>query len=72
MAAKYTEGDKVKWNWGDGEGTGSVAEVHTSRVEMTIKGTEVARDADDDEPAYLIEQADGDLVLKSESELEAA
>ena len=38
-------------------------------MEKTIAGTEVVRDADEDNPAYLVEQDDGDRVLKSESEL---
>ena len=41
----------------------------TGRVTLDIKGTEVTRDADEDNPAYRIEQCDGTEVLKSESEL---
>ena len=37
---------------------------------MTIKGTDVSRNATDKEPAYLIEQDDGDRVLKSHSEIQ--
>jgi hypothetical protein len=33
------------------------------------KGKDITRNASDNEPAYLIEQHDGDQVLKSESEL---
>ena len=69
---KYTEGDAVEWDWGDGTGTGTVQESFTDKATRTIKGTEVTRDADDDDPAYLIEQDDGDRVLKSESELSKA
>ena len=68
----YNQGDKVEWNWGDGTGTGTVQESFTEKVTRTIKGTEVTRDADADNPAYLIEQEDGDRVLKSESELSKA
>ncbi|MGB5643454.1 MAG: DUF2945 domain-containing protein, partial [Gammaproteobacteria bacterium] len=35
----------------------------------TLKGSEIVRNADADNPAYLIEQDDGDQVLKSDSEL---
>ncbi|MEL6701172.1 MAG: DUF2945 domain-containing protein, partial [Pseudomonadota bacterium] len=42
------------------------------KVTRTIKGNEVTRDASEDSPAYMIEQDDGDCVLKSESELSAA
>lgn len=62
-------GDKVSWNWGNGTGTGKVTERFTSKVTRTISGTEVTRNATDDDPAYLIEQDDGDQVLKSGSEL---
>lgn len=72
MSEKYQPGTKVQWNWGDGTGTGKITEVFTERVEKTIKGSEVVRDASEDEPAYLIEQEDGDEVLKSHSELNRA
>lgn len=65
-------GDVVKWNWGDGTGTGEITKVYTQKTTVTIKGTEVTRDASDECPAYLIEQNDGDEVLKSESEVSAA
>ena len=69
---KYNKGDQVEWNWGSGTGTGAVQESFTEKVTRTIKGNEVTRDADADNPAYLIEQDDGDRVLKSESELSKA
>ena len=68
----YSKGDAVEWSWGSGTATGTVQDTFTERVTRTIKGTEVTRDADDDNPAYLIEQEDGDRVLKSESELSKA
>ncbi|MEP0547745.1 MAG: DUF2945 domain-containing protein [Rhodothermales bacterium] len=70
--SRFNNGDTVTWNWGSGTATGTVQESFTERVTRTIKGTEVTRDADVDNPAYLIEQDDGDRVLKSESELSAA
>ncbi|MBO6674853.1 MAG: DUF2945 domain-containing protein [Rhizobiales bacterium] len=71
MAKSYSEGTSVEWNWGQGTGTGKVVEIYTSDVTKTIKGTEVTRNASSDDPAYLIEQEDGDQVLKSHSELSA-
>ena len=68
----YSEGDEVKWNWGNGTGTGKVTKKYTQKITKTIDGSEVTRDASDDEPAYLIEQDDGDEVLKSGSELSKA
>ncbi len=70
--ATYEVGTKVKWNWGEGTGRGKVVERFTDDVTREIKGTEVSREASDTDPAYLIEQEDGDTVLKSGSELEKA
>ena len=69
MAYDIHIGDTVEWNWGNGTGTGKVTERFTSKVTRTIDGTDVTRDASEDEPAYLIEQDDGDRVLKSSTEL---
>lgn len=62
-------GAEVQWNWGAGHPRGVVVERFTEPVTITIKGKDITRNASDEEPAYLIEQADGDQVLKSESEL---
>lgn len=72
MADTYKEGDEVKWSWGNGEGAGKIAKVYTRKTTLKIKGSEVTRDASEDEPAYRIEQADGGEVLKSHSELQKA
>lgn len=68
----FNKGDTVEWNWGGGTGTGKIIEVFTADVTKTIKGTDVTRNASDDEPAYMIEQSDGDQVLKSVTELSKA
>lgn len=65
----FSQGTKVCWNWGNGWGKGTVKMVYTSDVTRTIKGTEVKRTATNENPAYLIEQQDGDQVLKSHSEI---
>lgn len=70
--ANYRKGSRVKWNWANGTGEGKIVEVFTSPVERTIKGSKIKRNASKDEPAYLIEQEDGDKVLKSASELSSA
>ena len=72
MSDHYDSGDRVKWSWGAGTATGEITERFTERVTRTIKGNQVVRNADDENPAYLIEQEDGDRVLKSHSELEKA
>jgi hypothetical protein len=68
----YSKNSTVKWSWGQGEAKGTIQEVFTSDVTRTIKGNEVKREASDDCPAYLIEQEDGDRVLKSHSEVQSA
>lgn len=70
MTEGYKVGDRVKWKWGEGYGEGKITERFTDKVVRTIDGTEVTRNASDDEPAYLIEQDDGDRVLKSHSEIQ--
>lgn len=65
-------GDRVAWHWGNGTGTGTITAIYTQKTSVTISGTEVSRNASNAEPAYLIEQKDGDEVLKSESEVSAA
>jgi hypothetical protein len=60
---------KVQWDWGDGSAEGYIREKFTDKVSKTLKGSEVTRNASEDDPAYLIEQSDGDEVLKSHSEI---
>ncbi|MEM6695527.1 MAG: DUF2945 domain-containing protein [Pseudomonadota bacterium] len=62
-------GDNVSWNWGNGTGEGKVVERFTEPVTRTLKGSEITRNASGDEPAFLIEQDDGDQVLKSCTEI---
>jgi hypothetical protein len=66
----YAINTEIKWKWGEGEAKGKVRSRFTSKVTKNIKGNDVTRDASEKEPAYLIEQDDGDEVLKSHSELE--
>jgi hypothetical protein len=60
----------VKWEWGNGYGKGQIKERFEREVTRKLQGTEVTKDGDEDNPAYLIEQDDGDEVLKRGSELE--
>ena len=64
------KGTRVRWNWGSGEGEGTVAEIFRGRVTRKIAGAEVTRNATREEPAYLVRQDDGGTVLKSRSEVE--
>ena len=68
----YSKGDRVAWNWGNGSAEGTVQAVYKDRVEKEIKGATVTRNADSENPAYLIQKDDNDRVLKSHSELEKA
>lgn len=72
MSKTLKVGDKVRWHWGSGTAEGKITERFTKEVTRTIKGTEVKRNASEDAPAFLIEQEDGDRVLKSASELTKA
>lgn len=65
------KGQKVKWKWGKGYAEGIVAEAYDHKVSKTIKGTEVTREGNSKNRALLIEQEDGDKVLKLASEVEA-
>lgn len=65
----FGKGDSVKWNWGPGQAEATVREVHTERVERTIDGKNKTRNGTEDNPAYVLEQSDGQTVLKLHSEL---
>lgn len=65
----HKKGDEVSWSWSGKTTSGTVTEVFTSTVERTIKGSKIKKNADKDNPAYLIKQDDGDRVLKAHSEL---
>ena len=66
------KGSKVSWKWGRSTAEGTVSAVHEDRVTRTVKGTEVTRNATEDEPAYEITQEGGGTVLKSDSEVHGA
>ncbi|MCM2373848.1 hypervirulence associated TUDOR domain-containing protein [Aporhodopirellula aestuarii] len=72
MAQKFQVNQYVSWNYGSGTTTGQIKESYKEKVTKTIKGSEITRNATEEEPAYLVEQEDGDQVLKSESELSDA
>lgn len=67
----FRKGSKVSWKWGAHTAHGKIVEGFTEKITRTLKGSEVTREASRKEPAYLIEQDDGDKVLKSRSELTA-
>ena len=63
------EGSTVRWQWSGSAAEGKVVEIHRSKVTRTLSGSEITRNASDDDPAYLIEQEDGARVLKLKSEV---
>ena len=67
-----SEGDKVKWKWGDGYGHGTVQSVFTEKTTRSIDGSEVTRHGSEDDPACYVRVDDGNNVLKLQSELEKA
>lgn len=69
-ANSYQTDQYVKWDWGDGTGKGQIKERFEREVTRTLQGSEVTRQGDSENPAYLIRQEDGDEVLKRGSELE--
>ncbi len=66
------KGTKVKWKWGSSWAEGKLTEVHHDDLSRTPTGNEDTRHGSDDDPAYVIEQEDGTVVLKLQSEVEKA
>ncbi|RDB17448.1 hypothetical protein Hypma_001596 [Hypsizygus marmoreus] len=63
------EGDAVSWKWGNGEPTGTVAEVKTDGpLEIESKGKRVHKNSDPANPAVHVER-EGNDVVKRASEL---
>ena len=67
----FQTGQYVKWDWGNGTACGQIEDRFEREVTRTLKGNEVTREGDSDNPAYLIKRDDGDKVLKLGSELKA-
>jgi len=68
--ANISEGDHVKWSWGNGHAKGTVQSTFTQKTTRKIKGSEVTLNGSKDDPALYIKQSDGDAVLKLASEVE--
>lgn len=63
------KGSKVIWKWGNGKASGTVKETFSEKVTRTIEGTPITRNGEEGNKALYIEQEDGSLVLKLESEV---
>ena len=72
MSRPYDSGIKVTWHRDDGIAAGTVEESFSSHVTLQLDGEEVSREADERNPAYLINRETGGQVLKSHSEIEPA
>lgn len=72
MTQLFERGDQVKWDWGDGERKGVIAEIHTRPVSKVIDGDSVRREGDAGSPAYIIEKPDGGYALCCGYELRRA
>ena len=70
--AAFRAGQAVRWQWSGNTAAGKVVQRFERRVQRTIKGSRIVRNGSADDPAYLIEQGDGDRVLKLGSELTAS
>ncbi len=68
----FRKGTAVEWDWGKGTATGKIVETYHKKVTLTLKGSEITRNASDEDPAYRIAQDDGDEVLKSATEIRKA
>lgn len=66
------KGTSVQWKWGSGTAAGKVTETFTEEITKTLKGSKITRKGTKENKALLIEQEDGDKVLKLENELEIA
>lgn len=66
------EGDKVEWNWAGSTAAGTIKSIFHTKTTRHIKGTEVVKHGTKDNPALMINQDDGDRVLKLLSEVEKA
>lgn len=71
MANSFRKGAAVTWRWSGSVAAGRIVERFERRVSRTIAGSRIVRNGSPDDPAYLVEQADGGRALKLGSELSA-
>jgi hypothetical protein len=65
-------GTVVSWKWGSSTAEGKVTEIHHDKVTRRTKGEDITRNGSKDDPAYVITQDDGTVVLKLRSEVQRA
>ena len=62
-------GSEVGWTWGYGIAVGKVIYIHPYRHEIITKGKLIVRNGSINDPAVVIEQSNGTLVLKLQHEI---
>ena len=65
-------GTRVRWKWGSSWAEGTVEELRHDDVRRTTKGEQVTRHGTREDPALVMTQDDGTVVLKLEHEVERA
>jgi len=65
----HSPGARVAWIWDGTTVQGVIRKVFTHRLERTMNGSTVTRDANRRNPAYLIEQDSGDTLLMNHSQI---
>lgn len=65
-----SKGDEVSWSWGSQHPSGTVKEVKDDGAEVkTKKGNTISKDGSKDDPAVVIETANGNNAVKNVSRL---
>ncbi len=71
IASSFAIGTTVTWRAPTGTEQGRVTGVHPRPVVRRVRGVRLTRLGTPEDPAYEIEQADGSLVLRLRSEVQA-
>lgn len=71
-SSKFSEGDKVKWKWGNHYAHGQIQSIFHEKTTRKIDGNDVTKHGDQDNPAlYIInDKDDSNNTLKLASEVE--
>lgn len=72
MTTLLRKGSFVQWTDEDASGRGMIVDRFERRVTQTIRGRRIARHGTAENPAFLIEQSDGAIVLRRRSEVQRA
>lgn len=70
MATLIQIGDEVGWPWAGSVAVGIVIDIKSERTQIESKGSLITRNGSDNDPAVIIEQANGTMVLKLAHELQ--